>query len=157
VPNSCKLGSPVFVSLYLASSLALFVVTAVSAWMGLFDVYAPHGNCDGIRLLVYIASSGGLGATVYCIRGLYKHHSLGDYDTKYVYWFLFRPWIGTVLGVVAYLLICGGLLVFTSGSAAVKEPPAKSLLVGVAFLAGFSANEFVMKINALTKTLFGVG
>jgi hypothetical protein len=149
------LGSPYFVAAYLGLCLVLFVALAVLTWA---DWLALCLACPptALRLYVYIVCAGGLGAVVNCIRGFYKHYSLGDYNHRYAFWYVFRPWIGAVLGMVSYLLIIGGLMAFENGTIAGQNLRTKALFVAVAFLAGFSANEFIMKVNAVAKALFGV-
>ncbi|HOX08045.1 MAG TPA: hypothetical protein PK280_16725, partial [Planctomycetota bacterium] len=151
---ACAMGGPCFVAVYLGLCLVLFVLVAVLTWTeGLTAcLTCPQ---DTLRLYAYISCAGGLGAVIYCIRGFYKHYSLGDYDRRYAFWYLFRPWIGAVLGMVSYLLIVGGLLAFENGLVAGQNLRTKALFVAVAFLSGFSANEFIMKVNAVAKALFG--
>ena len=155
--TNARFGKPAFVAVYLAVCLVLFVTAVVAAWSGAFSPYVPVGKSEILKLYFYIAGAGGLGASVYCIRGLYKHCSLGDYEARYAYWYLFRPWIGAVLGVVSYLLIAAGFLALGCSGGNKPDPlRARMLYVAVGFMAGFSANEFVVKLNAVAKTLFGV-
>ena len=149
------LGSLLFVAAYLGLCFLAFATLIVSTWL---DVLAPVAAAarSPFRLYAYIFCAGGLGAVVYCIRGFYKHVSIGDYSPSYVYWYIFRPWIGTVLGMVSYLLIVGGLMVFESGTPASGSLRGKALFLAIAFLAGFSSNEFIMKMNTVSKAIFGV-
>jgi hypothetical protein len=130
-----RLGSEPFVAAYLAACLLLSAGLAVSAWMGTFDWLVRPRLASQLRLFVYVAAGGGLGAAAYCVRGLYKHHSRGDYQPRFVYWYLFRPWLGAVLGVMSYLFVAGGLLAIGNGAPA-EAFSARALLVSVAFLAG---------------------
>jgi hypothetical protein len=62
----------------------MFAGITILAWCGLYDEWVCAARAATIRLLIYISCAGALGATVYCIRGLYKHHSLGDFSHKHV-------------------------------------------------------------------------
>ena len=148
-----QLGRPLIVTLYLLLMLALFAGLAVAAWLDIFGAQVPRLKDGMFKLYLYVACAGGLGALVSCMRGVYWHVAQKDYDTNFVYWYFFRPWVGLILGLVSYFLIAGGLLAFDAATPG-DSFRAKALFVAVAFLAGFCANDFMTKISAVAQVIF---
>lgn len=106
-----------------------------------------------IRSLIYIGASGGLGGTVYCIRGFYQNVGENNFKLKWGWWYIFRPFISIVIGIMVYFLIVGGLLSLGSIS---EVNYSKSVIFysGIAFLAGFSFTQFANKLEELANILF---
>lgn len=131
---------------YLTSFLLIMIIVPVITYL------SDYGD-SFIRSLVYIGSSGGIGGTLYCIRGFYKHLAEGDFTLGFTWWYIFRPFISTVVGVFAYFLIVGGLL---SMGLTLEGDPSRSVMFycAVAFLAGFSLTRFAELADRLSSTLF---
>jgi len=106
-----------------------------------------------IRVLIYIGSSGGIGGTIYCIRGFYQNLGEGTFKFNWTWWYLFRPLISVIVGIFVYFLIVGGLL--SIGSAPeVNYSKGVMFYCAIAFLAGFSFTQFADKLEELAATLF---
>lgn len=106
-----------------------------------------------IRALIYISCSGGLGGTIYSIRGFYQNLVDDKFNFNWVWWFIFRPIISIVIGVFVYFLIVGGLM----SLGAIQEVDFLRSVIfycGVSFLAGFSFTQFATKLENLAETLF---
>ena len=157
-PQAAKgfLARPDLVSAYLLLSLAGFLSVLFLIWTGrLLPGDLTPERAGLLKAILYAFCFGGLGGTAYSIYGLYKHTSLNDYSPAYFYWYLFRTPLGAVLGMISYFLIQGGLFAFAQAPAG-NTFQAKALYVSVAFLAGFSVNQFVAKLKSLSQSLFGV-
>ena len=115
--------------------------------------YFSEYNDSLIRSLIYIGSAGGLGGTVYCIRGFYQNAGTGSFSFNWVPWYIFRPFISIVTGIIIYFLLIGGLLTIGSVS---KTNTSSSIMFycSISYLAGFSFTQFYDKIDELTSTLF---
>lgn len=157
---------PCVIAVYLALSLAAFLCAGAMLWWN----YDPFRCCAQLsterlatmKLLSYAFCFGGVGATCYSIYGLYLHVAADDYDHSYLYWYLFRGPLGAVLGLVSYLLLLAGLLTIAdvNASQAIQAPPSlksKAAISAIAFLAGFCTNQFIEKLKACGRTLFGTG
>jgi len=116
-------------------------------------VFNSNINSSLLKSLVYVASAGGLGGVVYLVRSFYKHIFEGDFRTDVVWWYIFRPFLSVIIGVVSYLLLVGGLLSLGSVSN-VNYEKAIMFYSGIAFLAGFSFTQFSNKLEELADTLF---
>lgn len=137
---------------YLVGAYLLACTIALVA----IPVYAHQSGAisDALtRSLVYIACAGGLGGTVYLIRSFYRKIFEKSFRPDVFWWYLFRPFMGAIVGVVSYFLIVGGLLSIGSAS---SPDYAKSVMLycGISFLAGFSFTQFADKIEEIAKTLF---
>ncbi len=138
------------VAIYLLSFTFLLIVLSFFAYSsrkeGLF-------YDDLIRHLMYIGSAGGLGGIVYCMRGFYEHKVEGNFDPNYLSWYLFRPFISTITGVIVYFLFTVHLL---DASTDFSNVTADGIMFScsVAFLAGFGFTQFYGKIDDLANILF---
>lgn len=106
-----------------------------------------------IRALIYVGSSGGIGGTIYCIRGFYQAKASDEFDLKWTWWYFFRPFISIVVGVFVYFFIIGGLISIGSVSN-VNYSKSVMFYCAISFLAGFSFTQFTDKLEELASTLF---
>lgn len=109
---------------------------------------------DLIRHLVYIGSAGGLGGIVYCMRGFYEHKLEGNFDPNYLSWYLFRPFISTITGVIVFFIFSAHLINADATDFPDATPGDIMFSCSVAFLAGFGFTQFYGKIDDLANTLF---
>ena len=134
------------VGVYLLTFLAILI--AIPTYTYFSTVTDPL-----IRSLIYIGSSGGIGGTIYCIRGFYQNVGGNKFDLIWTWWYLFRPFISIVLGVFVYFFIVGGLLSLGSVSE-VNYSKSVMFYCAVSFLAWFSFTQFANKLEELASTLF---
>jgi len=121
---------------------------------GLIPLYMYFSNFydNFITSIVYIGCSGGLGGTIYSIRGYYQNLASGTFALNWGWWYLFRPLISVVMGIFTYFFILGGLLVVSTGSAG--ESGNLMLYGSIAFLAGFSFSRFADKLEEIATAVF---
>ncbi len=132
--------------------------------MGGQEIFQPI-----IRVLVYVGCSGGLGGIVYSILGFSKHIIQHDFDLSYRWWFFYRPLTAAIMGVFVFFFIVGGLIglgvplqnssqtaSFTQNYSIANGFTVTSIMFfcALSFLAGFSSNEFIAKLEDLAKTIF---
>lgn len=132
--------------IYLLSFLLVLIILTII-------VYFSNFESSLIKSLIYIGSSGGIGGTIYTIRGFYQHLGENDFKFSWVWWYIFRPIISVVVGVFLYFLILGGLMSFRSVS---EINYSRNILFfcAIAFLAGFSFTQFANKLEGISSTLF---
>ena len=102
-------------------------------------------------------SSAGAGSSVATIMAYLNHASRkGDFTYAFVPWYLMRPLLGSLLGLIFYFLMRGGLL------AVLETPPEDGgnlddlALAGISALVGLFSNEAYMKLQEVFSTLFKV-
>jgi hypothetical protein len=126
---------------YVILSLIFYMLDENSAWKDL-------------DLIVYIISSGGVGATLCAMRALAFHTSIANFKVKWVTWYYYRPLMGSIAGFFIYVLIMGGVYIVDQGGAA-ADTNTIYFYCAIAFLTGFSIKPFIDKIRELSKSFFG--
>ena len=138
------------IAIYLLSFTLILIVLSFLAYSlrgeGLFED-------DLIRHLFYVGSAGGLGGIVYCMRGFYEHKVEGNFDPNYLSWYLFRPVISSITGIIVYFLFTIHLLDAKTDFSSVTADDIM-FSCSVAFLAGFGFTQFYGKIDDLANILF---
>jgi hypothetical protein len=123
-------------------------------------VYRSSISDSFYRSLYYLGSAGGLGGTIYCIRGYYKaliDRPKHEFSLNYAWWYIFRPFESIVVGVLVYFLIVGGLLsVSTLSASPASLTKSTPFYCALAFIAGFSFTQFAKKLEELANTFFSV-
>jgi hypothetical protein len=136
----------------LLGSYLLLVLLAFVFIIIKFYINQPEDKL--VLSLIIIACSGGIGGTIYCIRGFYKNLARGDFHfDRWTWWYIFRPIMSAVIGVFAYLLIVGGLLTIGNFSE-VDYSRGLTFYSAIAFLAGFAFTQFADKLNEIASTVF---
>ena len=135
------------IGLYLL--LALFILVGLPIWVYLHNPFQQKL----LNILVYIGCSGGIGGTIYCIRGFYQNLGGNNFKTNWTWWYVFRPVISAIIGVFSYFIIIGGLMSI-SNSPEVNYSKSVMFYCAVSFLAGFSFTKFVEKIDLISDTIF---
>jgi hypothetical protein len=132
--------------IYLLVMLVLLCATPVI-------VYYSDIKSELIRSLCYIGASGGIGGTMYSIRGFYQNIGGGTFKPNWIWWYIFRPTMSIAVGVFAYFLIVGGLLSISNNNEVVFS---KGLMFycAIAFLAGFSFTRFADRLDTLSENIF---
>jgi hypothetical protein len=118
-----------------------------------FDIDANFGLLMKISLFW-----GALGGAGYAAWALVYHLEVPDFKERYLLWYYLRPFIGAALGLVAVLLILGGLLILTTGSKNNDGTTASSinvyLLLAISALAGIAQKPLINKISEISGTVF---
>ena len=126
----------------------LMLILAIPIW-----TYFSQIHDQAFRVFIYVGAFGGLGGTIYIIRAFYKHVGEDNFKFSWIWWYIFRPLISIIIGVVVYLLIVGGLLSISSTSE-IDYKKGTMLYCAISFLAGFSFTQFADKLEELASTLF---
>ena len=98
----------------------------------------------------------GVGSSITTILGYLMHASVKkDFDSAYTPWYVARPVMGMLLGLVFYFVIKGGLFVLTvkSSTSGIEEMNLWSLSATGA-LVGLFSKDAIEKLRELFNTLF---
>ncbi len=106
------------------------------------------------KLILQCIAIGGIGGTLYCLRGVYLNYSaLKQWSHEWLPWYFIRPIVSTICGGVSYLFLKAGLLVLE----AKKETDATNLgFFALAFIAGMNVDKFISKIEDLAQATWGI-
>jgi hypothetical protein len=97
----------------------------------------------------------GIGASVATILGYLEHASeKKDFDVSYAPWYVARPLMGMLLGLIFYFLLRDGLLAVVSANRSSPESLSEAGLTGVGALVGLFSKEAIEKLRELFNTLF---
>lgn len=133
-----------YIGIYLIFSLILFAVAP------LVMLYSDIEQ-EMVRLLIYFGCSGGIGGTIYCVKGFYKHLGEERFKPSWTWWYIFRPIISVMIGIFTYFLIVGGLISI-SDCPDVNVEKNVMLYCAISFIAGFSFANFTSKVEDLSST-----
>ena len=127
--------------IYLLSILDILIIIPVVT-------YFYYTANQLIRSLIFIGCSGGIGGTLYSIRGFYQHLGEENFKFNWAWWYIFRPIVSIVVGVFIYFLIAGGLMSFKIPS------PGLMFFCGISFLSGFCFTQVADKFEGMSSVLF---
>jgi hypothetical protein len=95
--------------------------------------------------------AGMIGGTTIVLWGLIKHSVQLDFDRTYSFWYLLKPGIGAVMGVIAVLILKAGFL-SVEGKIELKNP---TPLILLAFIVGFSERFFIRILDRVITAVVG--
>jgi len=105
-----------------------------------------------VLLAVHALCWGLLGACLNAALAVAKHCADRDFDEAWAWWYLAKPPMGALLGVVVYVL-SKGFGAFLGTEASITSAAG---VAAVAFVGGFATERVVLKIEELAKTIFAV-
>jgi hypothetical protein len=139
---------------------------------GVFVVQVIYGLALGIAAFLYFTQRqfipfaetlgpvplavpwfGALGGVLISLVGITEHQS--DWDNRYWYWHLSRPFVGAALGVVSVIIFQAGILAVGSTPQGMPSVPRNLLYYLIAFLVGYREETFRELIKRLTDVILG--
>ena len=107
-----------------------------------------------LGLIAPCALVGGLGGTIYCLRGVYLNACVRkDWSPSWLPWYYIRPLVSHLCGAISYLFLKAGLILLeakeTNGSTAFG-------FLCLAFIAGLNVDKFINKIEDIAQASFGI-
>lgn len=158
---------PKFIVVYV---IAMFV--GITCVMAVLIYYIPHKTnlgdlglflkTEGRRIFIFtaamMAGCGVVGGCLYDIRGLIKHSINEDFEQRYTLSYVLRPIAGSLTGLIAFFLLLGGALTFTTQDitkgAGWATFAGRMPYLAVALLAGYSSQVFMMKLKDIADAVF---
>lgn len=134
----------------------LFVFLWGAAWLGLYLWALTEGRGYSARVVPSGYEGiwepimwGGLGGVCGIFYSLYWHVAIQrDFDRQYVMWYLVQPLLGSMIGMIIYMIITVGFLTI-QGTPTPANPLFMYLL---AFIAGFRQRFFLELIDRIVQT-----
>lgn len=107
-----------------------------------------------IGLIAPCALIGGLGGTIYCLRGVYLNACVHKtWSETWFPWYFIRPFVSHLCGAISYLFLKAGLILLearqTSGSTELG-------FLCLAFIAGLNVDKFISKIEDIAQATWGI-
>jgi len=143
-----------------------FFVAAVVLILALFTVAIWPGGSDSIalpmtslavsitmsyevRLMLLAAGAGGLGGALQAAYSIVSHPEVHTLTAAWVRWYLLRPAVGAVLGVVSYLILRATLIAPGASAHSISSVGLSALT----FAAGLASSRFNSHLNDIIETL----
>lgn len=103
------------------------------------------------QIWINAAFMGLLGGSTYCLRAVYITYCAENrWNDRWIVWYLIRPVVSCIMGVMALLFVKAGLLLLTMPEA---EPSRHYGLYSLAFIAGYNVDNFLKKIENFVKNV----
>ncbi len=139
-----------------AYTYGLFVFVWGVAWLGLYLWALTGGRGYSARVIPPGYEGiwepimwGGLGGVCGIFYSLYWHVAIKrDFDRQYVMWYLVQPLLGSMIGMIVYMIVTVGFLTI-QGTPTPANPLFMYLL---AFIAGFRQRFFLELIDRIVQT-----
>jgi len=138
--------------------LAVWVQTFWQVWMVIASLLGAFTGWLAVtslplRALIYAASGGILGASLYNLRTLADHIAVQrDYSVRFWVDYFTRPLLGGVLGVVVYAFAVGLAWTLTLQSPVGAQMP--KVVFALGFLSGYALRSVLTWLNGIAKTIF---
>ncbi len=94
---------------------------------------------------------GMLGGTTVVWWGIVKHSKDLTFDGAFVIWYLLKPPLGAIMGIIVVLVVKAGFVTLNTANQITNATP----LYVLAFIGGFSERFFVNLIDKVTTALLG--
>lgn len=112
-----------------------------------------EASADYLNALVSMLAAG-VGSMITAILGYLEHASeKKDFERAYTPWYVGRPLMGSLLGLVFYFLMRGGLLATTGGAVDGKSLKPWAL-AGISAMVGMFSKNAIDKLQEIFNTLF---
>lgn len=105
---------------------------------------------DDMRLLLIVMVAGGLGSFIHAATSFVDYIGNQRFVASWLLWYVMRPLIGSVLAVVLYVAVRGGLMTATASSESISPYG----VAAIACLAGMFSKQATDKLSETFTTLF---
>ena len=155
--NSFEARLVIGIIVFVLLSLSLFGL----GWVMISTPFTSWNNdksvVNAVRDSLIMFFSGAIGSSLFNIRAYLKHAcELKDVDSIWIVFYLFRPLLGAVLGLLFYFVLRGGFLLITMNESPVAFDNLNIWsLAALGGLIGLFAKNAINRMRELTDTLFG--
>lgn len=135
----------------LALLLCFHPPTAWTAWG------SQHfsGSGDSIQEALIMLFAAGVGSSITAILGYLDHASVyKDFDRAFMPWYVGRPLMGMLLGLIFYFVLKGGLWTVTPSGGTPVNDLNDFALAGIGALVGLFSKNAIEKLRELFQVLF---
>ncbi|TFG79796.1 MAG: hypothetical protein E4H23_04685 [Chrysiogenales bacterium] len=109
-----------------------------------------------VRQALLMTFAAGIGSSIYTILGFLEHASeKKDFDSSYVAWYVGRPLMGLMLGLLFFFVVKGGLLMILPNLAQMNNVGLNSYgLAAIGAMVGLFSKQAIAKLRELFDVLF---
>jgi len=152
------------VGIALIGYLLIAVCAIIFVYLNIFEYLA---KASILRTHILCGAFGMLGASVASIRKYYKYlisHSTSiiknsevspmDWSLGWVYYYVTRPILGSILGAITFTLSFIGFQILSDVHHIEISSKGKNLIFAIAFVSGFSVSHVLDRLEAISKQIF---
>jgi hypothetical protein len=139
----------VILMVYLAWLAIILTVAAVFLLGKVCEETTEAGYCSVWMVLLVIVLAT-LGGQIRCLKSMWWYVGNRELKKSWVPMYLLSPLVGSMLGLVFYLLVRGGILALGGE----METPSEVGLAGASALVGMFSDEASMKFKTLAQAIF---
>ena len=139
----------VLVIAYLISLLALI------GWLWSIDLrgFLPQWLAS-FSLAYQCALIGAIGGIVYCLRAVYLNRCIRkSWDKNWTVWYLLRPIVSLIIGLVAFVFLKAGLLILDADHGVSSSSYG---FLALSFIAGLNVDRFLVRIEEIARSSWGI-
>ena len=103
-----------------------------------------------VRLILIVLATGMLGSFIQTGQSLIRRVGQKTLDQSYAWWYVLRPLIGSILALIFYFVIRGGLLSVSAGAEAISHFG----IAATAGIVGLFSRYAIDKLREVFTTLF---
>lgn len=146
----------VFSMASLAGLLVALSINSQSTILAPFVEKLMFINLSSMKEAVIIMLASGVGSSITTILGFLRHACVDkDFEYAYAPWYVGRPLMGIILGLIFYLLMKGGLLLTIPQEQHVAVTNLNDwAIAGIGTLVGMFSKNAIEKLREVFKTLF---
>jgi hypothetical protein len=135
--------------------LYLLISLLVYSWLGfLFLTNQIILPIHALTLFLSCGVVGALGCIMYLLRSVYLHASVfKDWDNGYITWYILRPIVAFLCGMLSCLILKAGLLMFQTDD--IQSDSIYGYLL-FSVVAGYNVDNFLKLCEGKFKTTFGI-
>jgi hypothetical protein len=122
------------------------ILETVSFFKGLIGISISRE----VRLILIVLAAGGLGSFIHGGTSFATFAGNRRLKLSWTWWYILRPFIGSVLALIFYFVIRGGLLSVSAGTEAISHFG----IAAMAGIVGMFSKEAIDKLHELFVTLF---
>jgi hypothetical protein len=132
----------------------------VIAWLGRLGVEPVVENILDLRLFVPTLAAGGIGGVAAVFYALTKHISARDFDPSYTLSYIFKPFMGLILGAIIFLVVHAGTVALGVAPVPGSEEVSRYaiypyILYVIALAAGLREDLAFNMLSDAVKTILG--
>ena len=116
-----------------------------------FDPTPPAVSLTNFEMLVIVISMSGVGACIHGITSLSDYIGNNTFSLKWLVWFISRPIIGILLGIIFYFLLRMG---FVNGGSEAINPINPYAVAAFSGMVGMFSKQATDKLSEIFNQLF---
>ena len=135
--------------------LYLITILCIYSGVGIFLLTSPSIIFNKALLIaIYCGLCGGIGGVTYCLRGVYLNACVHNrWSLTWLPWYFIRPIVSFICGVMSYLFLKAGLIVFEAQQ---QETSTDAAFYALAVIAGLNVDKFIEKIEEIAQATWGI-